>query len=86
MAVMRISNFVIANCRKNCRYIFGDFFISAKMNEPERVFEIMLHKSLPVRQASGQIIYEPISDYIDIEKFKRFWGAQWRITLINSEQ
>lgn len=84
--VMRIGNYVISNCRKNCRYIFGDFFISAKMNERERVFEISLHKSRPVRQENGEIIEEPITDYIDIEKFKRYWGAQWRITFTNTEQ
>lgn len=84
--VMRIGNYVISNCRKNCRYIFGDFFISAKMNERERVFEINLHKELPVRQPNGEIVMEPITDYVDIEKFKRFWGAQWRITFTKTEK
>lgn len=84
--VYRIGGYILSNCRKNCRYIFGDFFISAKLNEKERVFEINLHKDLPVRQEDGTVVREPITDYVDMDKFKKFWGAQWRITYTKTEQ
>lgn len=86
MAVYRIGGYILSNCRKNCRFYFGDFYISASLNERERVFEINLKETLPVRQPNGSIIDEPITDYVDIEKFKKFWGAQWRITFTQTKQ
>lgn len=86
MAVYRIGGMIISNCKKVCRFCFGDFYVSAKLNAIDRVFEITLKKELPVRQENGEIIMEQITDYVDIEKFKNFWGAQWRITFIKTEK
>lgn len=86
MAVYRIGNYQISNARKNCKYIFGDFYISCDLNERERTFDIRLYKTLKVKDKVGNIKKEPISDYVDIEHFKNYWGAQWRILFDTFEE
>jgi hypothetical protein len=86
MAVYRIGNFLIAQTRKMCKYIFGDFYISSDINERERVFEIRLHKYLKIKDEKGFVKKVPIEDYVDIQAFKKFWGPQWRIMFDTFEE
>lgn len=86
MAVYRIGNYLLANARKNCRFFFGDFFISAELNARERVFEIRLKKQIKVRDENGKVRIENINDYVEIESFKKYWGAQWRLMFSTDEE
>lgn len=83
--IYKIGNYCSATCRRNCRYHFGSFFIDAYINQNDRVFDIRLHKTLPVRQPDGSVKEEIIDDYVNIEKYKKFWGPQWRLIFMKSE-
>jgi hypothetical protein len=84
--IYKIANYCNATARRNCKYIFGSFLIDAKINQNDRVFDVQLHKTLPVRQTDGSIKHEPIENYVNIKKYKDFWGPQWRLTFIKSEE
>lgn len=82
--IYRISNYMLANARKNSQYIFGEFLVGVKINERERVFEIRLHKTLKVKQ-EGKIVEEKIEDYVDLERYRKFWGPQWKLIFSKDE-
>lgn len=83
--IYKIGNYCNACCRRNCRYIFGSFFHYAIINQDDRVFDIQIHETLPLRQPDGTIVQKSIHEFVNIEKFKKFWGPQWRIIFIKSE-
>lgn len=84
--VYRISNFLVSNARKVCKFFFGDFYISCDLNERERCFEIRLRKEIIVKQKDGRTKTEDIEDYIDIDHFKKYWGPQWKIMFSIDEE
>lgn len=84
--VYHISGMQVAHARKICKFVFGDFFISCNLIQQERIFDIKVNESLKVKQPNGTIKVHPLSDYVDIEHFKKFWGMQWKIRYDKSEE
>lgn len=72
-----ISGYRIAQARRNCEFFFGSFFESCDLDETCRMFIIKLKKTVKVKNENGEITTERISDHVDIDRFKRFWGPQW---------
>lgn len=84
--VQRVDNYLLANARKNCKYIFRQFFVSCSLNQEERRFEIRVYKTINVRQEDGSVKIADIEEYVDIEDFKKWWGPQWKIIYHTSEE
>jgi len=69
-----VSGFQIAQAKKLCEFLFGDYFVSIKMNTRDVVFDIKLKRSIKIEGKDVKI-----EDYIDLADFKSFWGPQWRL-------
>lgn len=79
--IYRIDGYLISNVRRNCKFIFGNFFVKAHVNTELRIYEIRIRKTLKVRCEDSELGYkiEKIEDYVDLKHFKDFWGPCWRL-------
>lgn len=84
--IYKIANYCNSTAKRNSRYIFGSFLIDARINQNDRVFDIQIHETIPVRQPDGSVKHESVRDYVNIEKYKKYWGPQWRLKFIKSEE
>lgn len=84
--IYKIGNYCQATCRRNCKYHFGQFYINAKINQNDRVFDIELHETLLMRTPNGEVVQKSIHEFVNIEKYKKFWGPQWRLKFIKTEE
>ena len=57
------------------KYAFGEYFDSFKVDFPNFLYVISVKK-----QVDGEPIDQGIIDY-----FQEFWGAQWKIRILNIE-
>lgn len=84
--IYKIMNYCNASAKRNSVYIFGSFHISTRINQRDRVFDVHLHETVPVRQPDGSIKHESIHDYVNIKKYKEYWGSQWRLIFTKSQE
>lgn len=75
-----ISGYQLAQARDFCRYAFGDFLHSVKLNQKNVCFDILLEKELNIK---GNV--KKIEEYVDIEYFKKHVGKQWKIKFIQND-
>ena len=74
-----VSGYRIAQARRNCEFYFGAFFISCELHDSNRVFLIKIKEKIKVKNKNGTVTTESVHDYIDIERYKEFWGPQWKL-------
>jgi len=70
----------IGNVRKIAKFYFGSFYVDAKKNDKQMIFEIYLKDKI---ETKDEVM--ALSDYIDVDYFKEFWGNAWKLILTKEE-
>lgn len=89
--IYRIDGYLISNVRRNCKFIFGDFYVSASVDKQNRIYEIRIRKTLRVKTNDLKTYplgykIERIEDYVDLNRFKQFWGGCWKLIEYKEEE
>lgn len=77
----------ISNCKKVCRFIFQDFFHSAKVNTATRQFDVLVYKSVIRKENVEGVEVDKEVTLVDvfgsewIEYFREYWGESPGFTL-----
>lgn len=75
----RVSNMLQSNARFVLSFIFGDFYVDCRLNKQDMCFDIKVRETLKIKKENGKIEDVKITDYIDIEAFKKHFGKNWRV-------
>lgn len=69
-----VDGFQAHQAKRVCEFFFGDYFIKIKLIQEKREFHVTLKKTVTI---SGKEV--PVSEFLDLEDFKSYWGAQWKL-------
>lgn len=59
--------------------MFGKFYIDANINRDKNVIEVFLRTKLNVKQNNGEFKEEVVEDYVDMERFNKFWKGRLEV-------
>lgn len=81
-----VQGLLLSNVKEFCDYIFGQFYVDAKINRHENVIELILKKTINVKQENGQFKEETIGEYVDMEHFNKRWKGKIKVLMLDEQK
>lgn len=81
-----VQGLLLSNVKEFCDYIFGQFYINAKISKHENIIELFLKKTINVKQENGTFKEEKIDEYVDMEHFNKRWKGKIKVFMHEEQQ